>query len=742
MDQLIAALPPTPAVNTPRMVGMRQQYFDSIPNQQMQPPDGRAMAMQEGGKLLNALAPFLPVTGELDAGFAFVDEGQGFLDSIGAGQYGDAAGHFGLMGLNALGMLPFVGAVGKGAKAAGKASREALEAALKKELKGSPNASTYASKLLLDGADGVADDALAALSAGKSVKHKHAILDDYIGQAQAKHSAWLDEQPASIQWEKGGAGRQADMALKLLEGKGFARQGGRVSPSGGGFSHYLEAPDGRRVRLADHPRSHFRSQQFGGDDFIIDHTGAHYRGAPVDSFELLTKAIDESMEHAAKKLDMSEAARMQRAREMGFLTHGDIERLVQEAAARDVAKAGTVKPRVRAVVDDAIKQGSHGGDLDLYLSNDQDIYNKATRAGLLDADGMAVEGAVPPGYAEARKWQLDAQNRVPKDFQAAAMQNIREPIAEVNEALDPSNWWKGVAKDEPFQVYHGTPEDVKAFNVDKYGGHGAGGNSAKQAVFTTNNPGEASAYAQNIATESPRAARLQKKIRPKVQEAQLALDEASGAYDWGVKDYLSSLKFGDASPEDQAFFVRKIKEYAAPQGAAIDSYSDAMRFAANLDKADELDLISSAHARFLYETDKGAGLSRAKRAAEDAYSRQKKRFDRLGDVKPQPNVMPLHVRAENPYVVNKHGTGMGDITAIMDEAKEAGHDAVIYYDIKDPRPDSTHIAVFNPNQLRSKWAAFDPSKKNSSDLLASFTGLGMTGLLAREIYNSMETPAQ
>lgn len=92
------------------------------------------------------------------------------------------------------------------------------------------------------------------------------------------------------------------------------------------------------------------------------------------------------------------------------------------------------------------------------------------------------------------------------------------------------------------------------------------------------------------------------------------------------------------------------------------------------------------------------------------------------------SVYPVHLRPENPMLIDKRGQGYGDITKSLQKAKDQGHDSVVFYDIRDPRLDSTHVVMFDPSKIRSTNAIFDPEKINSRDLLAGFGALGAAGL--------------
>jgi hypothetical protein len=91
-------------------------------------------------------------------------------------------------------------------------------------------------------------------------------------------------------------------------------------------------------------------------------------------------------------------------------------------------------------------------------------------------------------------------------------------------------------------------------------------------------------------------------------------------------------------------------------------------------------------------------------------------------------------RAENPGVMDAAGRADHEIQESLRNAWEQGHDAVMLQNYIRPggkRPE-TVIVVRDPSQLRSPRAAFDPQKKESSDLLAGIAAaLGGAEMSAR-----------
>lgn len=98
------------------------------------------------------------------------------------------------------------------------------------------------------------------------------------------------------------------------------------------------------------------------------------------------------------------------------------------------------------------------------------------------------------------------------------------------------------------------------------------------------------------------------------------------------------------------------------------------------------------------------------------------------------NVIPSRLKMENPYVHDFEGRQYRDesYNNILKKAREMGHDGVILKNTYDPaRPSNRSLmdvgVVFDPSQIRSKFAKFDPSKAGSGDIsagIAAALGLG------------------
>lgn len=106
------------------------------------------------------------------------------------------------------------------------------------------------------------------------------------------------------------------------------------------------------------------------------------------------------------------------------------------------------------------------------------------------------------------------------------------------------------------------------------------------------------------------------------------------------------------------------------------------------------------------------------------------------------NVMPVALRYERPMVYDFEGKPYRDQTYsdLVDQAISAGNDALILKNTYDPGGGPAKLidvgVVFNPNQIRSRFAAFDPTRRNEPDLLAG--ALPFTVLIDEENRRAMD----
>jgi hypothetical protein len=100
------------------------------------------------------------------------------------------------------------------------------------------------------------------------------------------------------------------------------------------------------------------------------------------------------------------------------------------------------------------------------------------------------------------------------------------------------------------------------------------------------------------------------------------------------------------------------------------------------------------------------------------------------------NVMPVALRYKNPMVHDFGGSPYRDQTYsdLMDQAMAGGHDALLLKNTFDPAGSASKLVdvgvVFSPDQIRSRFAAFDPLRKTAATAAAA--GLAAPDLLAAE----------
>lgn len=104
------------------------------------------------------------------------------------------------------------------------------------------------------------------------------------------------------------------------------------------------------------------------------------------------------------------------------------------------------------------------------------------------------------------------------------------------------------------------------------------------------------------------------------------------------------------------------------------------------------------------------------------------------------NVMPVYLRIKNPKVVDFAGSKYGRKEAI-ESAIKGGHDGVIFKNHYDAGGIQDQYVVFDPSQIRSKFAEFDPKKAKSGNISAALGAatIGTGGLAASQESQAADT---
>ena len=103
-------------------------------------------------------------------------------------------------------------------------------------------------------------------------------------------------------------------------------------------------------------------------------------------------------------------------------------------------------------------------------------------------------------------------------------------------------------------------------------------------------------------------------------------------------------------------------------------------------------------------------------------------------------VLPLRFRSEKMGTIDLVGDESNeDIFGAVTDSWQQGFDAIQFKNYTTPQgTKGSFVLVKNPNQIRSVNAAFDPAKKDSSNLLA---GLGGAGIVGGSALGSQESEA-
>ena len=270
--------------------------------------------------------------------------------------------------------------------------------------------------------------------------------------------------------------------------------------------------------------------------------------------------------------------------------------------------------------------------------------------------------------------------------------------------------------------YHGTRGNIEAFDPAALGAT-TGAGSARKGFFFASDPGTAGEYAQ---ISDPRS------TLEYYHTDKRAIEPISqNRHEWAISNIEHKLKEAAyVSPETHKIRMKEARKNIKfwEQEAAKYDPKTAKPWQTTPEKAQE-------HIRKL----KGRIADLKDDLTPEAMAEQKKRVAELQrevtDAKiakeedvTQENVLPVHLKYENPLVYDFRGKQYREVkyAELMDRAKAKGHDAVIFKNTYDPAYQHSEnpvmqdiVAVFDPSQIRSVNAKFDPKKKGSGNILDS-----------------------
>lgn len=261
-------------------------------------------------------------------------------------------------------------------------------------------------------------------------------------------------------------------------------------------------------------------------------------------------------------------------------------------------------------------------------------------------------------------------------------------------------------------VYHGTrSEGIDAFRDDKIGSANDAGHYGRGHYFAST-PGEAGFYGPNVGEYVTRGKFLSldndtgdysyrghfKSFAPKL--------DAIGALDDAQKQALNAIHDAERYVAENVEYLRyqdgEFEGWLARVPNPVEGYNDK---------------ISARPSRYNRAETKEQALEALKNEFIDEMERfHPEQFPGLG----------TETASLSDYVRVDSTLGADGLTR---KAQEAGYDGITYGD---------ETVVFDPRNIRSTKAEFDPSKADSADLLAGVAGLGLTGLLGSRLMGDEE----
>jgi len=235
--------------------------------------------------------------------------------------------------------------------------------------------------------------------------------------------------------------------------------------------------------------------------------------------------------------------------------------------------------------------------------------------------------------------------------------------------------------------YHGSRSDITEFNPDLLGAS-TQAESAKKAFFFTDSPENASEYASRISVP--------------LTESRLKANSLRKA--WTEMEDFVQKKLIESNYSDEVW------ESVQPDRAAIENM-----------RREERALMDS----YLDEIDVGEGSTRSVAHGQSVY--------------------PVHLKMQNPFEYDfQGGDRVESFAALLDKARANGHDSAIFRNVRDPLHNNVHV-VFEPNQIRSVNADFNPEYRDSPNLLAGIAGAmpyaGATAAALAGVTGSQEAEA-
>ena len=363
--------------------------------------------------------------------------------------------------------------------------------------------------------------------------------------------------------------------------------------------------------------------------------------------------------------------------------------------------------------------------------------------------------------------------------QEAALELAKQNAMQTGQSLDP--YPRSLQQGYEHDWYHGSTGDITNFNPNLLG-EATGAQSAKKGFFFARDPQNPPESMMTRTTDQSSIDMLKKLGIPDDQIAKLnkvsmeghGAETASGyAQIGGSREYREAMrkaksaeKRGDWNEHDKQMQIAEDSEIQRMQEAQslVAKYGDARDTMTekinqtfyNLQHPQaQAELLDKKYKELMpygwYNSYSDAQLKGLKKeisqlVGEDAAKSAMNEIDKFRAVKNERaliektqtggNVMPVALRYKNPMVHDFGGKSYREQTYsdLIDQALAGGHDALILKNTFDPGGGPAKLVdvgvVFKPDQIRSKFAAFDPLRKDVATAIAA--GVALPDLLAAE----------
>ncbi|NBU34890.1 hypothetical protein EBS40_09795, partial [bacterium] len=391
------------------------------------------------------------------------------------------------------------------------------------------------------------------------------------------------------------------------------------------------------------------------------------------------------------------------------------------------------------------------------------------------ASAMSKMGQIPGASMAVKR----GSTRIPPELN---LQMAREQAEKIGQ--DPSPLARSHQQGYEHGWYHGTTGDIERFRKDLLG-ESTGAESAKKGFFFARDPQNPPAHMLTKAPSDSKSIELLRRLGiPEDQIAKLntvsmaghGAETASGysllggsrEYKEAMRKSNAALKKGnlteysrelekaeDIALSEQRYRQRLVARFGEARDEMLDSIQKAI-YSKQLpqNEAEELDkkvkelMPYGWYTNYSPEQIKALKKEITDLAGEKQAESALNKLDKFMSVRNESqladktlggsNVMPVALRYKNPLIYDFQGSTYRDTTYsdLVDQAIRQGNDALILKNTYDPGASRAQLVdvgvVFNPNQIRSKFAAFDPARMKESDILAGVGALG-AGLTAPEV---------